>query len=79
MMARGGLSPQGIEGEWYIVDAEGKTLGRLASQVASVLRGKHKPTYSPLLDYLIFWIVLFSGKLSLTLLKKCQSSFFHIF
>ncbi len=41
---------QNVEKEWYIVDAEGQTVGRLASQVASVLRGKHKPTYTPHAD-----------------------------
>ncbi|MGL5042616.1 MAG: 50S ribosomal protein L13 [Culicoidibacterales bacterium] len=39
-----------IERQWYIVDAEGKTLGRLASEVAAVLRGKHKPTFTPHVD-----------------------------
>ena len=35
-----------IERKWYVIDAEGKTLGRLASEVASILRGKHKPTFT---------------------------------
>lgn len=39
-----------VERKWYIVDAEGQTLGRLASQVAAVLRGKHKPVYTPHVD-----------------------------
>ena len=39
-----------IERQWFVVDAEGKTLGRLASQIAHILRGKHKPTYSPHMD-----------------------------
>ena len=43
-------SPATIERKWYVVDAEGQTLGRLASQVASVLRGKNKPTYTPSMD-----------------------------
>lgn len=41
---------QNVERNWYIIDAEGQTVGRLASQVASVLRGKHKPTYTPHVD-----------------------------
>ena len=41
---------QTVEREWYIVDAEGVSLGRLASQVASVLRGKNKPTFTPNVD-----------------------------
>ena len=40
-------SPSTVERKWYVVDAEGKTLGRLASEVANVLRGKNKPTYTP--------------------------------
>ena len=42
--------PAEVERKWYVVDAEGKTLGRLAAQVASVLRGKNKPTYTPHVD-----------------------------
>ena len=41
-------SPSNIERKWYVVDAEGKTLGRLASEVAKVLRGKNKPTFTPI-------------------------------
>ncbi len=41
-------SASDIDRKWYVVDAEGQTLGRLASRVAMVLRGKHKPTYTPL-------------------------------
>ena len=40
-------SPATIERKWYVVDADGKTLGRLASEVAKVLRGKNKPTFTP--------------------------------
>ena len=43
-------SPSTVERKWYVVDAEGKTLGRLASEVANVLRGKNKPTYTPHID-----------------------------
>ncbi|MCB1180819.1 MAG: 50S ribosomal protein L13 [Chlamydiia bacterium] len=39
-----------VESEWFLFDAEGKTLGRLASEIANVLRGKHKPTYTPHVD-----------------------------
>lgn len=42
--------PSDIQRDWYIVDAEGQTLGRLATEVARVLRGKHKPTYAPHMD-----------------------------
>ena len=39
-----------VQKRWFLVDAEGKTLGRLASQIAAILRGKHKPTYTPHMD-----------------------------
>ena len=42
--------PDSVRRDWYLVDAEGKTLGRLASQVANVLRGKNKPTFTPHAD-----------------------------
>ena len=42
--------PAEVRREWYVVDAEGKTLGRLATQIASVLRGKHKPMFTPHID-----------------------------
>ncbi|KNF08053.1 50S ribosomal protein L13 [Gottschalkia purinilytica] len=42
--------PQEIERKWYVIDASGKTLGRLASEVAKILRGKHKPIYTPHVD-----------------------------
>ncbi len=51
---------------WYIVDAEGKTLGRLASEVAKVLRGKHKPTYTPHVDCGDFVIVVNAAKAVIT-------------
>lgn len=41
---------QNVERQWYVIDAEGQTVGRLSSQIASVLRGKHKPTYTPHVD-----------------------------
>ena len=43
-------SPSDVERKWYVVDAEGKTLGRLASEIANVLRGKNKPIYTPHID-----------------------------
>ena len=42
--------PQEVERKWYVIDAEGKTLGRVASQAAVLLRGKHKPTFTPHVD-----------------------------
>ena len=43
--------PHEVERKWYVVDAEGKTLGRMASEVASIVRGKKKTTYTPHVDY----------------------------
>ena len=55
-----------IERQWYIVDAEGKTLGRLASQVATILRGKHKPTFATHMDTGDFVIVINAAKVKVT-------------
>lgn len=55
-----------VERKWYVVDAEGKTLGRLATQVATVLRGKHKPTYTPHVDCGDYVIVINAEKVVLT-------------
>ena len=43
-------NPENIERKWYVVDAKGKTLGRLSSEIAKILRGKHKPIYTPHVD-----------------------------
>jgi len=58
--------PADIQRKWYVVDAEGQTLGRLASEVAKVLRGKNKPQYTPFLDTGDFVIVVNAAKLVLT-------------
>ncbi len=55
-----------IERQWHVVDAEGKSLGRLASQVAQLLKGKHKVTYAPHLDTGDFVIVINAAKIALT-------------
>lgn len=55
-----------VERKWYVVDAEGQTLGRLASEVASVLRGKHKPTYTPHVDTGDHVILINAEKIELT-------------
>lgn len=57
---------QTVQKEWYIVDAEGMTLGRLAAQVASVLRGKNKPTYTPNCDCGDNVIIVNADKITLT-------------
>ncbi|NCC76567.1 MAG: 50S ribosomal protein L13 [Clostridia bacterium] len=55
-----------IQRKWYVVDAEGLTMGRLASEVASVLRGKHKPEFTPFLDTGDYVIVVNAAKMVLT-------------
>lgn len=55
-----------VQRKWYVVDADGKPLGRLASEVASVLRGKNKPTYTPHVDTGDFVIIINSEKVVLT-------------
>lgn len=59
-------NPQNVQRKWYVVDAEGKTLGRLASQVAAILRGKHKPTFTPHVDCGDFVIIVNAEKIHLT-------------
>jgi len=55
-----------IERKWYVVDAEGQTLGRLSSQIASVLRGKHKPIFTPNVDAGDYIIVINAAKIKVT-------------
>lgn len=55
-----------VERNWYVIDAEGINLGRLATKVADVLRGKHKPTYTPHIDCGDFVIVVNASKINLT-------------
>ncbi len=60
------LKPGEFERDWYVVDASGKTLGRLASRVATILRGKHKPGYAPHMDVGDFVIVVNADKIHVT-------------
>ena len=62
---------------WYLVNAEGKVLGRLAVGVANVLRGKHKPTYTPHVDTGDFIVVINAGKVSLTGRKLKNKTYYH--
>jgi large subunit ribosomal protein L13 len=55
-----------IEREWIVLDASGQTLGRLATRIATMLRGKHKPLYAPNLDTGDFVVVVNSGKIAVT-------------
>ncbi len=55
-----------ISRKWYVVDAEGKTLGRLATKIATILKGKHKPSYTPHVDTGDYVIVINAEKINLT-------------
>ena len=70
-------SPSTVERKWYVVDAEGKTLGRLASEVANVLRGKNKPTYTPHIDTGDYVIVVNAEKIQVTGKKMDQKIYYH--
>ncbi len=66
-----------IERKWYVVDAEGKTLGRLAAEVAKVLRGKNKPTFTPHVDTGDHVIIINAAKVALTGKKLVQKTYFR--
>ena len=66
-----------IERRWYLVDAEGRTLGRLATRIAHVLRGKHKPTYTPHLDMGDHIVVINAGKIRVTGNKAEQKVYYR--
>ncbi|ODQ00356.1 50S ribosomal protein L13 [Salinivibrio sp. SS2] len=58
--------PETVKRDWYVVDAEGKTLGRLATEIASRLRGKHKPEYTPHVDTGDYIVVINAEKVTVT-------------
>lgn len=68
--------PLEVERKWYIIDAEGQTLGRLASEAASILRGKHKPQFTPHVDTGDFVIIINAEKIHLTG-KKLQNKIYY--
>ena len=70
-------SPATIERKWYVVDATGYTLGRLASEVAKVLRGKNKPTYTPSVDTGDYVIVINAEKINVTGKKLDQKIYYN--
>lgn len=61
-----------LEHKWYVIDAEGQRLGRLACEIAKIIRGKHKPTYTPHLDTGDFVIVVNAEKIQVTGKKRSQ-------
>ena len=69
--------PETVERKWYVIDAEGVVLGRLASQVALMLRGKHKPTFTPHVDTGDFIIVVNTDKIVMTGRKLDQKIYYH--
>ena len=68
--------PDTIDRKWYVVDAEGKTLGRLASEIAKVLRGKHKPIFTPHIDTGDYVIVVNAEKIKVTGKKMNQKIYY---
>lgn len=71
------VTPATAERSWYVLDAEGKPLGRVAARVASMLRGKHKPTYTPSQETGDFIVVVNADKVALTGRKKQQKVYYH--
>ncbi|MBW7958936.1 MAG: 50S ribosomal protein L13 [Candidatus Promineofilum sp.] len=69
--------PADVERAWYVVDAEGQTLGRLASGIATVLRGKHKPIYSPSVDCGDFVVVINADKIAVTGNRMDQKKYYR--
>lgn len=68
--------PNELERKWFVVDAEGKTLGRLSSEIAKILRGKHKPEFTPHVDTGDFVIVVNAEKVEVTG-KKLDKEFYR--
>lgn len=68
--------PNAVKQDWYIVDAEGKTLGRLATEVASRLRGKHKPEYTPHVDTGDYIVIVNAEKVAVTG-NKAKDKMYH--
>lgn len=70
-------SPATIDRKWYVVDAEDKTLGRLAAEVSRILRGKHKPIFTPHMDTGDYVIVINAEKVKVTGKKMDQKIYYH--
>ncbi|MCS6862543.1 MAG: 50S ribosomal protein L13 [Abditibacteriales bacterium] len=69
--------PGDVERQWYVVDAAGQTLGRLATKIATVLRGKHKPTFTPHLDTGDYVIVINADKVTVTGKKMTDKIYYR--
>lgn len=70
-------TPSTITHDWYVVDAEGKTLGRLASEVAKRLRGKHKPEFTPNIDTGDYIVIINAEKIEVTGKKRTDKMYHH--
>ena len=70
-------SPETIERKWYVVDATGLTLGRLAAEVAKVLRGKNKPIFTPFIDCGDYVVIVNASKIKVTGRKLDQKVYHH--
>ena len=68
--------PESVKRDWYIVDAEGKTLGRIATEIASRLRGKHKPEYTPHVDTGDYIVVINAEKVRVTGAKTTDKMYY---
>ena len=68
--------PAEVDRKWYVIDAEGQVLGRMASEIAKVLRGKHKPQFTPHIDTGDFIVVTNAAKIALSGKKEEQKSYF---
>jgi len=66
-----------IDHKWYLINAEGKVLGRLSTEVARILKGKKKPTYTPYLDTGDFVVIVNAGKVTLTGKKLKDKIYYH--
>ncbi len=71
------LKPAEVNKDWYVVDASGKTLGRLATEVATVLRGKHKPTFTPHVDCGDYVIIVNAAKVVYTGDQENKKTYYH--
>lgn len=71
------LKPAEVKKDWYVVDATGKTLGRLATQCATILRGKHKPTYTPNVDCGDYIIIVNAEKVVTTGDQENKKVYYH--
>ncbi|WP_027329597.1 50S ribosomal protein L13 [Marinimicrobium agarilyticum] len=69
--------PETVSRDWFVVDAEGKTLGRMAAEIASRLRGKHKPEYTPHVDTGDYIVVINAEKVRVTGKKARDKIYYH--